>query len=243
MTQIKLTKAEACRRIGISITTLDRKAKEGKIKYIYGENTKFGKPSVHIPIESIGEYLGISDETELNKRLGIDVDKPVEPPAIAPQSPISHPKAMDDPTGYPYTEDYNLETYRDSYGHKILGNTHHKLFQTVRPEKSKPDPFTHMNPALLGTAKVENVNGGQVFDKGYSDAQYAEAMNDWNRSHGGPSMEQQRIAAEQRAETIRRNIDHKLELQYARANMQPTHEPKLSGDGKDIGHHTTSWRD
>src|SRR5437588_473836 len=100
MAEIKLTKAEACRRLGISITTLDRRAKEGKIKYIYGEKNKFGKQSVTVDIGSIGAWLGISDENDLNRRLGIDVDSRV----IASQCPTSDPKAIDDPTGFSYPD-------------------------------------------------------------------------------------------------------------------------------------------
>src|SRR5438067_2265050 len=101
---MRLSKTEAARRIGISLTTLDRKIKEGKLRSEHGGLTTFGKPSVHIPIKSIGEYLGITDENELNRRLGIAIDPPVEVPAIAPESPRNDSKALDDPTGFPYPD-------------------------------------------------------------------------------------------------------------------------------------------
>lgn len=67
---MSFSKKQAAQMVGVSMRTLDRHIAAGKIAVERVEAKTF-EQAVNISLESLGAYLGISDEAKLRKRLGL----------------------------------------------------------------------------------------------------------------------------------------------------------------------------
>jgi hypothetical protein len=224
---VKFSIREVCKMLGISESTFYRKVRSGAlaIEHDPTEKTRTGLPRVWVTLESLGVFLGISDDAALRVWLGLPAVKEERSPdsgegapaveqvpeqSFAPRelSPFEQRQLADMKIAEDAVTDPD---WRDSYGHRITGNDHHNFFET--PEPSPVDSQAHMNPALLSNApdptgkpKLRNplegegrTRSGLPLPAGMSQETYDAMMRDWNRNNRGwdrLSMSEQREAQE-----------------------------------------------
>ncbi len=178
---MKLSRTEICKRVPMSLATFDRWRKLGKLEAFTDDTLSYAKKHiVWVTMEALGKALGIEDEVTLRQRLGLPQVQPdplPEPDPLPKQKPQRVPDISEPGAFEPHPVD--PETYRDSFGHTILGNDHHKMFGPTQLEP-KVDLQAHMNPALLG-------NTGSGHNPVDSDA-----FRDLWRPHGAMTCEERR---------------------------------------------------
>ena len=164
---MKLSRTEVCKRVPMSLATFDRWRKAGKLEtFTDGTLSNAKKEIVWVTLENLGKVLGIADESTLRMRLGL----PAEPSAESALRPASSTESVEhEPEQVPDIREPDAfapkeanDEFEDSFGHKLLGNDRHRMFETQ--VRIPPDSQAHMNQALINTGpRIENPVDSDTF--------------------------------------------------------------------------------
>jgi hypothetical protein len=153
----------------MSLATFDRWTKSDRLEVFRdGTLSNAKKQIVWVTLEALGKALGISDETILRLRLGLPERAP-EPMKRAlvinkhyeDVKPQRTPDIREPDAFAP--KEVEPEPFRDSFGHTIMGNREHRMFES---QPSTPiDSTAHMNPALINNGtRLENPIDSDAFN-------------------------------------------------------------------------------
>jgi hypothetical protein len=221
---LKLSRTDAARHLGISLSTFDRYVRAGKITVIRGEKNKLGKQTLWVDFPEIPEPTAAQPEPE-PEPLPIQGQEPQLPeikPAPTPREWSDHERRIADDLAF--ADAFKRGEATDSLGNTInginerwptqgsqslIGKVEHEVPSTPRTGTE------HMNPALLSDyvdpSKPALVNPqvgtgftrkGSPLAAGYSQEQYDRDMADWRRRTGAPSMSEQRERQERSVRLI-----------------------------------------
>lgn len=215
-----LTKKEACKLLGISPRTLDRRMAKGQYKFTRSGVGQFAELSFTHADIGLPEPAPV---VELVPAVTVEPE-----PQFAP-SPLSESELRAE-ADQRFADDFKRGKATDSLGNKIDGTNEKwplKGAQSLVGIRDDYDPSdlglgpvnhqAHMDQRLIGTndslgnpvandgwkmgdPKPDHTTGrtrsGQTLAPGITQEAYNIAMKDWRRSHGGPSMSESREAQE-----------------------------------------------